>query len=63
MIYLLSTIADEIDVGDLYPILIDSVNAMLSMIKYIRNEATQSLDGQLSEELFDQYWDDLGKVK
>lgn len=63
MVYLLSDLA-KISVGDLYPVQSDlSIGAMLSRIKFIRNEATQSYEGKLSEEKFNQYWDDIGQVK
>ncbi|XP_076081132.1 uncharacterized protein LOC143052043 [Mytilus galloprovincialis] len=62
MVYLLSDLA-KISVGDLYPVQSDlSIGAMLSRIKFIRNEATQSYEGKLSEEKFNQYWDDIGQA-
>lgn len=63
MIYFLQTLAN-IKVSDLYPIPTDtSTSAMLSRIKYIRNETTQNLYGKLTEEQFNQYWDDIGQVR
>lgn len=51
------------EVGDLYPVETDmSKDAMLSRIKFIRNEATQSIEGKLLEDKFNQYWDDIGQV-
>ncbi|CAG2211278.1 unnamed protein product [Mytilus edulis] len=62
MIYLLGSLAN-IEVGDLYPVQSDSrVSAMLSRIKYIRNEATQSYAGKLSEDQFNKYWDDIAQA-
>ncbi|VDI62314.1 Hypothetical predicted protein [Mytilus galloprovincialis] len=62
MIYFLQTLAN-IKVSDLYPIPTDtSTSAMLSRIKYIRNETTQNLYGKLTEEQFNQYWDDIGQA-
>ncbi|CAC5389978.1 unnamed protein product [Mytilus coruscus] len=62
MIYLLRIIAN-INAGDLYPVQSDtSIGAMLSKIKFIRNEATQSLEGNILEDQFNQYWDDIGQA-
>ncbi|CAC5403771.1 unnamed protein product [Mytilus coruscus] len=62
MIYLLIALAN-LEVGDLYPVHADtSICAMLSRIKYIRNEVTQSLNGKLPRHLFKQYWDDIGQA-
>ncbi|CAC5424761.1 unnamed protein product [Mytilus coruscus] len=62
MIDLLGTLAN-IEFGDLYPVQSDkSINAMLSRIKFIRNEATQSFNGKLSEEQFNKYWDDIAQI-
>ncbi|CAC5365748.1 unnamed protein product [Mytilus coruscus] len=62
MIYLLRIIAN-INVGDLYPVPSDtSIGAMLSRIKFIRNEVTQSLEGKIPENQFNQYWDDIGQA-
>ncbi|CAC5417520.1 unnamed protein product [Mytilus coruscus] len=63
MIYLLHTLAN-IKVCDSYPLPTDtSTSAMLSRIKYIRNETTQNLNGKLTEDQFNQYWDDIGQVR
>lgn len=63
MIYLLKTIT-KVDVGDLYPLEVDiSTSAMLSRIKFIRNETTQSIEGELSENQYNKFWDDIGQVK
>lgn len=63
MIYLLKTIT-KVDVGDLYPMQVDiSTGAMLSKIKFITNETTQSIAGELSENQFNKFWDDIGQVK
>lgn len=63
MVYILRTITN-IQVGDLYPVQADTrKDAMLSRIRYIRNEATQIADGKLSVDQFKQYWDDIGQVK
>ncbi|CAC5359909.1 unnamed protein product [Mytilus coruscus] len=62
MLYVLHTIT-HIKVGDHYPVQSDTtISAMLSKIKYIRNETTQSVDGLLSKERFNQYWDDVGQA-
>lgn len=62
MIYLLKTIA-KVDVGDLYPLAVDiSISAMLSRIKFIRNETTQSIEGELSKKQYIKFWDDIGQV-
>ncbi|CAC5408763.1 unnamed protein product [Mytilus coruscus] len=62
MIYLLCTIAN-LSVGNLYPVRSDtSISAMLCRIKYIRNEVTQRFERQLSEDQFNQYWDDIGQA-
>ncbi|CAC5410004.1 unnamed protein product [Mytilus coruscus] len=62
MTYLMSTLTN-IDVGDLYPVESDTrVGAMLSRIKFITNETTQNLEGKLSEDLFNQHWDDIGQA-
>ncbi|CAC5359911.1 unnamed protein product [Mytilus coruscus] len=59
LIYLLRTLAN-FEVGDLYPVQCDKrVSAMLSRIKFIRNEITQSFEGKVSEDQFNQYWDDI----
>lgn len=63
MLFVLHTMTN-IKVGDFYPVQSDtSIGAMLSKIKYIRNETTQSFDGLLSQERFNQYWDAVGQVK
>lgn len=63
MIYLLCTLAN-FEIGNLYPVESDTkISAMLSRIKFIRNEATQSFEGELSEDQFDKYWDDIGQVR
>ncbi|XP_063438791.1 uncharacterized protein LOC134719760 [Mytilus trossulus] len=62
MTYLLHIIAN-IDVSDLYPVHTDtSIGAMLSRIKFIRNDVTQSLEGYLTKDQFSKYWDDIGQV-
>ncbi|CAG2195655.1 unnamed protein product [Mytilus edulis] len=62
MIYLLRIIAN-ISVGDLYPVPSDTgISAMLSRIKFIRNELTQSHEGNISDDQFNQYWDDIGQI-
>ncbi|CAC5403770.1 unnamed protein product [Mytilus coruscus] len=62
MIYLLKTIT-KVDVGDLYPLKVDiSTSAMLSRIKFIRNETTQSIEGKLSEVQYNKFWDDIGQA-
>lgn len=63
MINLLSTIA-TFKIGDLYPVQLDtSIGAMLTKIKYIRNDANQSIVGKLQESQFTHYWDEIGQVK
>lgn len=63
LIYLLRTLA-KIEIGDVYPVPCDKkVSAMLSRIKFIRNEITQSFEGKLSEDRFIQCWDDIVQVK
>ncbi|CAG2211280.1 unnamed protein product [Mytilus edulis] len=62
MIYLLKTIT-TIKLGDLYPTEVDtSIGAMLSRIKFIRNEITQNLHEKLPVDLFNKYWDDMGQA-
>lgn len=54
----------NIKVCDLYPISTDtSTSAMLSRIRYIKNETTQNLNGKLTEDQYNQYWDDIGQVR
>ncbi|CAC5416347.1 unnamed protein product [Mytilus coruscus] len=61
MIYLLRTLAN-ISIGDIYPAPFNtSISAMLTRINYIRNKVIQNVKGQLSEEHFNQYWDDIGQ--
>lgn len=63
MIYLLRILAN-IEIGDLYPVQSDTkIGAMLSRIKYIGTDITQNLEGKLSENVFIQYWDDIGQVR
>lgn len=63
MIVLLNTLAN-IKVCDSYPLPTDtSTGAMLSRIKYIRNETTQNVNGKLTEDQFNQYWDDIRQVR
>lgn len=63
MILLLRTLAN-LKVGDIYyPVQADtSVGAMLSRIKFVRNAATQKLDGKISKNQFNKYWNDIGQV-
>lgn len=62
MIYLLRTLA-KINIGDLYPVPTDRKNsAMFSRIKCIRNSTTQSVEGEFSDETFNQAWDKIGQV-
>lgn len=59
MIYLLHTLAN-IKVCDLYPLPTDtSTSAMLSRINNIRNETTQNVNWKLTEDQFNQYWNDI----
>lgn len=63
MLHLLCTLAN-IEVSDLYPVKSDKrISAMLSRIKYIRNEVTQLYEGRLSENHFNIYWDDIAQVR
>ncbi|XP_052063895.1 uncharacterized protein LOC127703857 [Mytilus californianus] len=62
MINLLRTLAN-ISIGDIYPAPFNtSISAMLTRIKYIRNKVIQNVKGQLSEDQFNQYWDDIGQA-
>ncbi|CAC5378623.1 unnamed protein product [Mytilus coruscus] len=62
MIYILRTL-EIIKVGEVYPFPFDtSKSAMLSRITYIRNETIQNFDGKLSDDQFNQYWDDIGQA-
>ncbi|CAC5408762.1 unnamed protein product [Mytilus coruscus] len=62
MVYLLRTLAN-ISIGDIYPSSFNtSINAMLTRIRYIRNQVIQNVEGQLSEDQFNQYWDDIGQA-
>ncbi|CAG2211266.1 unnamed protein product [Mytilus edulis] len=62
MLNLLDALAN-MEIGDLYPIQSDkSISAMLSRIKFIRNEATQSFEGKLSKDQFNKYWDDIAQT-
>ncbi|CAG2195661.1 unnamed protein product [Mytilus edulis] len=62
VIHLLVTLTN-IEVGDLYPVQSDErISAMLSRIKYIRNELAQSYEGTLSGDKFNKYWDDIAQV-
>ncbi|XP_052063874.1 uncharacterized protein LOC127703828 isoform X8 [Mytilus californianus] len=63
MIHLLHLLAN-IEVCNLYPCPADSsFSAMLSRIKLIYNEITQIFKGKLSEDQFNQYWDDIGQLR
>ncbi|XP_052084059.1 uncharacterized protein LOC127721351 [Mytilus californianus] len=63
MINLLRTLAPNITIGDLYPVRTDtSIDAMLSRIKYRRNEAIQSFEGKLSQKQFEKYWNESGQA-
>lgn len=62
MIYILGVLAN-IKVGTLYPVPPDmSISAMLSRIKYIRNETTRIFEGKLDDIKFNHYWDYIGQV-
>lgn len=59
IMYLLRTLVN-IKIGNVYPDPSDkSYNAALSRIKYIRNELTRRFAADLSEDKFNQYWDDI----
>lgn len=63
MIHLLGMLANY-EFGDLYPVQSDErISAMLSRIKYIRNEVTQNYEGKLSEDMFNRYLDDITQVR
>lgn len=62
MMHLLNTLAHIKD-GNYYPVSTGtSVSAMISRIKFIRNDTTQKLEGKFSDDQFNQYWDDIVQV-
>ncbi|CAC5410001.1 unnamed protein product [Mytilus coruscus] len=62
MVYLLRTLAN-ISIGDIYPAPFNtSISAMLTRISYIRNKVINNVEGQLSEDQFNQIWDDIGQA-
>lgn len=53
----------NIKIVSVYPDRSDtSDSAMLSRIKYIRNKATRRFEADLSEEMFEEYWNDIRQV-
>lgn len=62
MMYLLRSLV-KIKICDVYPELRDeSVSAMLSRIKYIRNKVARTFGADLSEDELNQHWDDMRQV-
>lgn len=62
MLYLLQTLANT-NICKLYPCQNDQrKEAMLSRIRFIRNEVTQNVDDIIKDEKYNQYWDDIGQV-
>ncbi|VDI45556.1 Hypothetical predicted protein [Mytilus galloprovincialis] len=62
MVNLLRTLAN-ISIVDIYPAPSDaSISAMLTRISYISNKVIKNVEGQLSEDQFNQYWDDIGQA-
>lgn len=63
MVNLLRTLAN-ISIVDIYPAPFDaSIRAMLTRISYISNKVIKNVEGELSGDQFNQYWDDIGQVK
>lgn len=63
MIKLLGT-CTALKVGDKYPETSDTSNsAMFSKIRFVRNKAARKIEGKVSDDLFNQYWDDITQVK
>lgn len=62
MIYLLRSIV-KLKICDVYPEISDeSVSAMLSRIKFIRNKVARTFGTDLSEDELNQHWDDIRQV-